>query len=89
MTPTFLLSCLLVCVGMAVADAFWTIYVTKANEGRAHAAGFASVAIVLVNSYVVFEYVHDRRLVFAAAIGAYIGTIIPIFWKARRGSAPK
>lgn len=74
----------LVALGMGVADALWTVYVTKATEGRALAAGTAATGIVFVNSYVVFEYVHDRRLVFAAALGSFFGTVAPLLWARRR-----
>lgn len=84
MTGPFLWHCLVVGLGMAVVDAFWTVFVTKANEGRALAAGTASVVIVLLNSTIVIEYVHDRRLVGAAAVGAFLGTVTPILWKRRR-----
>ncbi len=81
MNYEFAVSFAVVAVGMAFCDAFWTMYVTQANERRAQAAGFSSIMIVLINSYVVLEYVHDRRLVIAAALGAYVGTVVPIKWK--------
>lgn len=85
----FWLNALLVCIGMAIADFFWTVWARKSTSGDKHGAGFSSVGIVLVNSYVVYEYVHDRRLIFAAAIGAYIGTVIPIYWDERKRRAER
>lgn len=80
----FWLNAVLVGIGMAIADFFWTVWARKSTSGDKHAAGLSSVGIVLVNSYVVYEYVHDRRLIFAAAIGAYIGTVIPIYLDERK-----
>lgn len=76
----FWFNAVLVCIGMALADFCWTVWARKTTSGDKMGAGVASVGIVLVNSYVVYEYVHDRRLIFAAAIGAFIGTVLPLYW---------
>lgn len=74
----FCKTAIMVCVGMAVVDALWAIWTTKANRGHAHLAAFASIGIVAVNALVTVEYVHDRRLIVPAVIGAYIGTVLPL-----------
>lgn len=84
MNLDFWLRCLFVAVGMGISDALWTIYISKATEGKAIPAGAAGSLIILVNSYVVIEYIGDRRLVAAAVVGAFVGTILPIWWKNRR-----
>lgn len=76
----FWVNAFFVCVGMAVADFCWAMWARKTTAGEKVGAGLYSVGIVLVNSYVVYEYVHDRRLIFAAAVGAFIGTVLPIYW---------
>jgi hypothetical protein len=73
--------------GMAVVDALWSIWVQKVAEKRALAAGFASVAIYLIGAFVVTEYVHDRVYMIPAAVGGFVGTALPIWWKRRREQA--
>lgn len=77
------LTFLAVMTGMALVDWIWTIWASMAAKGRGIPAGLASASIVLVNSFVVREYVHEPALIAAAAIGAFIGTALPLLLKRR------
>lgn len=81
MTPSFLLTGLLVALGMALADAAWAYWAQKVAERRVLAAGLSSVAIVVINSYVVSEYVADKRFIIFAAVGAFLGTAVVTRWR--------
>lgn len=63
-----------VCVGTAVSDFVWTKYIGNiAGGSKLEAATWGAVVIVL-GAYIVLSYVNDKRLIVAAALGAFIGT---------------
>lgn len=82
----FTLKAILVLLATASADFFWTMYITHATENKKWRASIYSSCIILVSSFTVVEYVHDRRLVVPAAIGAFVGTLIPL-WRKEKHNA--
>lgn len=84
MDSIFIIKCLAVAFATGISDLFWTLYITNAQEHKKWRAAFYSSCIILVGSFSVVEYVNDRRLVIPAAIGAFVGTLIPLWRKARK-----
>lgn len=72
-----------VVIAMAVTDVIWAQYIAKVGDNKALSAGIWSALIILVGGSVTFAYVHDRKLIFAAALGAFLGTFVSVWWKAR------
>lgn len=71
----------LVMAAVALADVFWTLYFIATEQRKAAAAAAWSASIVLLSAYTVTEYVHDRKLVIAAVLGAFIGTYATVRFK--------
>ena len=69
---------LLVLVGLTVADTFWTLYITHVGLGQRLNASCASFMIIAVQALCVSEYVLDKRLIPFAAVGAFLGTWLPM-----------
>lgn len=70
----FALRFILVAIAMAVVDWCWTKYMLHAAAHRAGLAAFWSAAIIGISAVSVTNYVEDHRLIFAALIGAWVGT---------------
>lgn len=71
---------LAVCIG----DICWTYYFIKVEERKAFAASVWSTLIMLVGAFSVGNYVEDKSLIFAAALGAFIGTYLSVWYKKRK-----
>lgn len=68
-------------ISMILADICWTKFFMKVAEKKAIPAGIWSASIILFGAVVTTEYVHDRTLIIAAMLGAFIGTAITVYWK--------
>jgi hypothetical protein len=79
----FIIKAFLVFLGLVVADIFWTLYVSHVGLKNKWKASLASSMIILVQGFVVVEYVQDARLLPFAALGAFVGTILPMYYKER------
>ncbi len=78
---------ILVMAAVALADVFWTLYFIATEQRKAVAAAAWSASIVLLSAYTVTEYVHDRKLVIAAVLGAFIGTYATVRFKKKDAPA--
>ncbi len=87
MIADFLLKAFLVFAAVAVTDVFWTLYVTGATEGKIWRASVYSTMIVVCGSTATIEYVQDPRMILPAAMGAFVGTILPLLWRRYRQNA--
>jgi hypothetical protein len=75
---------LLVLLATASTDLFWTLYITNAAEGHKWRAALSSAMIILVGSLAVVEYVNNRWMIVPAAIGAFLGTLLPLHLKRKK-----
>jgi hypothetical protein len=66
----------LVGVATALTDGFWTIYIKQVAAHHLLLAALASSAIVLLGGFITVSYIDDRRSIYAAVLGAFIGTAI-------------
>ena len=71
----------MVMVSMILADICWTLYFIKVGEKKEIDAGIWSSLIILFGALSTTEYVNDRTLIFAAMLGAFIGTYAVVFVK--------
>jgi hypothetical protein len=83
----FAIKFFLVMVGMFLVDMAWTYYMKYVAADRAYLAGFWSSVLILLSAFVTVNYVHDYRLVVAAVIGAFFGTVVAMKWKKDSGKA--
>lgn len=80
---------LMVMVSMILADVCWTLYFIKVGEKKEIAAGIWSSLIISFGALSTTEYVHDRTLIFAAMLGAFIGTYMTVFVKRKLNEKDK
>lgn len=67
----------------ALSDVMWTLYfIETANRNAAKAAGWSAMTVGL-GAVATLGYVHDMRLLAAAMLGAFIGTLITIRYAAK------
>lgn len=78
---SFLAQFFLVMFAMIIADICWTYYFIKVEERKAISAGVWSSLIIVASAFITTSYVHDRRLIAAAVIGAFIGTAATVWYK--------
>lgn len=63
---------------MAVVDLCWAKYTLAMQEKHPMRSGLWSVGIMLCGSLVTVNYVGDKTLITAAAIGAFAGTFYTV-----------
>ena len=68
----------LICFAMACIDYLWTRCVLAIGKGVALEAALWSSAIVVANAFVTVEYVHNPRMIGAAGVGAFLGTLAAV-----------
>ena len=73
-----------VAVAVALADICWTYYFIKVEERKAIMAGVWSSLLIILGAFSIENYVHDKTLIIAAALGAFIGTAGSIYFKKRK-----
>jgi hypothetical protein len=68
----------LVGLGAFVSDYVWARYMANVAEGHGFVAANWAVGVIVLGAYLVISYVEDKRLIFPAAIGAWIGTYLAV-----------
>ncbi len=63
-------------LAMVVIDLAWTLYTRSVTESRALKAASYSTLIVLLSGYTVISYTGEPVLLLAAALGAFVGTLL-------------
>lgn len=67
-----------VMVLMMLVDACWAKYTLAMQKKHPLQSGLWSVGIMLCGALVTVNYVGDKSLIVAAAIGAFIGTFLTV-----------
>ena len=80
----YLLKFLAVMAAMAITDVCWAFYFIKVDERRAIGAGLWAVALFVCGATVTANYVDDKSLIVAAALGSFIGTWATVEYKKRK-----
>jgi hypothetical protein len=73
-----------VMIAMAITDVCWAYYFIKVDERRSLGASLWAVALFVCGATVTTNYVADKSLLIAAALGSFIGTYITIEHKKRK-----
>lgn len=74
---------------MTVVDVCYAKYTLEVAKHKALRAALWSMAIISAGSFVTISYVHDRSLIVAACIGAFLGTYLTIKWENKNGVGVK
>lgn len=74
------LSFLIVFLAAFVTDICWAFYVNKVKNGRALPSGVWAVFLFLTGSIATTAYVKDPLYLLPAAIGAFLGTVITVWY---------
>lgn len=75
---------LLIVLAMAFANICGTLYFSNVGKKEASAAAFWSATLILVNAFVITNYVENNIYIAAAFIGTYLGTFGTIRWKQKK-----
>jgi NADH:ubiquinone oxidoreductase subunit 3 (subunit A) len=75
---------ILVMLAMIVADICWTMYFIEVDRRKVWASGMWSAVIIIASAFITTSYVHDKSLVPAAALGAFIGTAATVYYKKKK-----
>lgn len=68
----------LVFVSLVAVDVCWTLYIAEVNARNAVKAATWSALIMLCGAFATISFVHDKRLLIAAILGAWVGTYIAV-----------
>ncbi len=71
---------LAVCLAVAALDALWARWTLAIAETHALAASAYAVALLLMGGWVTISYVKDKRLLWPAAVGAFVGTWLSVHY---------
>ena len=74
---------------MALTDICWAYYFMKVDERKSVSASLWAVALFICGATVTTNYVSDKSLLIAAAIGSFIGTYVTIEYKKRKENKTK
>lgn len=74
---------LLVIVGMAVADALYTLWARKSAQSKPLSAAIWASLIIPTYGFVVIKYNQDPTFLVSAMIGAFIGTYLTVLVDSR------
>ena len=85
----YLLKFLGVMLAMAITDICWAYYFIKVDERRAIGAGLWAVALFVCGATVTANYVDDKSLIVAAALGSFIGTWATVEYKKKKEEKQK
>ncbi len=77
----FFLRSALVFLAAFVTDAVWAYYIKHTGSGNLLQASFSSSLIVLLGGFITVEYMDDKRLLIAGALGAFCGTYGLMRWE--------
>jgi peptidoglycan biosynthesis protein MviN/MurJ (putative lipid II flippase) len=80
----FAIKFILVMLAMVVADVCWAMYFIEIDKRRVWAAGAWSAVIIVASAFITTSYVHDKSMVPAAALGAFIGTAATVYYKKKK-----
>jgi hypothetical protein len=69
---------LTVVVTMTLLDVVFAVYVLFTSEKAAALAGIFASFIIVLSGFVTRAYVDDRRMLWPAAVGAFLGTWIAV-----------
>lgn len=68
----------LVFLSLIAVDICWTFYIANVNAKHAVKAALWSASIMLCGAFATISYVHDKRLLTAAILGALVGTFAAV-----------
>jgi hypothetical protein len=74
----FAVRALSVVATMTLLDVVFACYVIETAAKAATAAGAYAAAIIVLSGYVTRAYVDDKRMLWPAAAGAFIGTYVAV-----------
>ena len=80
----YLIKFFTVLIAMAAVDVCWTYYFIKIDERKELGAGIWAVILLLFSAFVTTNYVDDKSLIIAAALGSFLGTYYTIKHKKKK-----
>ncbi len=69
---------ILVFLAMTVLDFVFSLYTRRVADGSEYRAGIWAVAIILLNGYVMVQFVDSLWHLIPAGLGAFVGTVIAV-----------
>jgi hypothetical protein len=70
----------LVFAAVVAADATWVFYIRAIGGHRHLEAAVIAVILLLVGAYATVSYVEDRKMIWPAAAGGFVGTYLTSAW---------
>ena len=74
----------LVFIATIVVDWLWALYIIYTSKKQALKAAIFATLLTCLGSFITLSYIHDRRAIIAAALGAFIGTFLSIKFNKHR-----
>jgi len=71
-------------IAVTCLDLIWVQYMAASHEGKPGAAGVWASILFLSGSLTTLSYIHERRVIVAGCLGAFLGTYIAVRRKRRR-----
>lgn len=68
----------LVFVATIAVDWMWALYIIYTSKKQPFKAAVFATLLTCLGSFITLSYIHDRRAIIAAALGAFIGTFLSI-----------
>lgn len=65
-------------IAVTISDFIWTKYISSISQSASLGAACWGVVVIVLGAYVTVSYVEDKRLIAAAALGAFVGTYLGV-----------
>ena len=76
---------ILIFIVVTVADFLWAAYISHTASNNVWKASFYAAAIALFGGVITLAYINDWRVIFPAALGAFVGTFLCLKLKIKKG----
>jgi hypothetical protein len=65
-------------LGTFISDYVWAKYIASITTATPFVASVWATITIVMGAFVVLSYVHDKRMIVPAAIGAFVGTYLAV-----------
>lgn len=79
---------ILVILSTMLADIAWTLYFIRVSERRSISSGIWSALIIVFSAFTTINFINNYYYIFAAMIGAFLGTTLTIEYEKRKRTKP-
>lgn len=71
---------IIVFLAVTLVDIIWALYIKAIAQNAVIRAGITATAIYILGEYAILAYTESPIYIIPATLGAFIGTILTVYW---------